>query len=128
MPDSKGRVLVVDDEELVEEMLERILERLGYDHVSYNDPHKALAFFGVNYGQIDLVIVDQQLGYTTGAELSKEFLRMKPNIPIILISGHTKIWPEDQAGPLPVKRILTKPITKAELQEAVESVLGIIPN
>lgn len=100
------------------------MERLGYDHASYSDPHKALAFFGVNYAQIDLVIVGRQMDDITGVEFARTLLRMKPGAAIILISGHTEIWPEDQAGPVPVKRTLTKPIIKAELQDAVESILG----
>lgn len=39
------KIMVVDDERMIEEMMERTLAKSGYEHVSFEDPVKALTYF-----------------------------------------------------------------------------------
>jgi FixJ family two-component response regulator len=55
----------------------------------------------------------------TGVQLSKELLRIRPDIPIILCTGHSDKVSSETAKEMGIKQFLTKPVTKQELAEAV---------
>jgi DNA-binding NtrC family response regulator len=120
---SKGRVMVVDDEPLVEEMMQEILHDYGYETASYNDPVEALSYFEDNPDEVDLVLADLTMPKMTGLDLAGEVLRARPDKPVILITGHGGL-PEGYAGiRARIRTVLTKPVQKAKLKDAVEGVL-----
>jgi len=67
----------------------RILERLGYSVTTTLDSCDALDIFTENPDAFDLVITDMTMPHMTGAELSSELLKTKPDIPIILCTGYS---------------------------------------
>ncbi len=58
-----------------------------------------------------------------GSELSSELLKIRPDIPIILCTGHSENMSREKAKDLGIKEFLTKPLNKQELAEAVRRVL-----
>ncbi|MGD9577620.1 MAG: PAS domain S-box protein [Syntrophorhabdus sp.] len=120
---NKERVLFVDDEESLVEWGKALLERLGYVVIATNDSTKALEAFSSDPSMFDLVITDQTMPGITGLQLAREFLRMRPEIPIILCTGHSSDVTFDKLEEPGVREFLMKPLTRKELAEAIHRVL-----
>ncbi len=116
----KPLVLVVDDEGMVKEYLDEVMERYGYKHVSFTDPREALVFFEMNTHKIDIVVADVRMPGITGYDLAKEFLKIDPRIPVILITAYFPSLKAVQETPN-IKRVLSKPLSTKLLVEAVET-------
>jgi DNA-binding NtrC family response regulator len=71
----------------------------------------------------DLVITDQTMPEVTGIKLAEEFLKIRPDIPIILNTGYSSIITEDEAKKLGVKAFVMKPIESKKLARLVRQVL-----
>jgi CheY-like chemotaxis protein len=118
--DGKGYlILIVDDDEAMSTYVGEILDGLDYEHVSFNDPGKALEFLAENAGKVDLVISDVVMPDMSGFEVAKEAARLKQNIPVILLSAFTDTLP--QAATIPnVRAVLEKHLLRTDLRQAVE--------
>lgn len=84
------RILFVDDEPKVGMVVEDQLERLGYVVDIYTSPHKALERFENTPEDYDLIITDIAMPKMTGDKLLQEARRIRPEIPIILITGYSE--------------------------------------
>ncbi len=82
----KSTVLVVDDEELYRNALERILARAGHNVVSARDATEALSI--VSTQPIDLVLADIQMPGINGIELVRQIHDSAPDLPCIVVTGH----------------------------------------
>lgn len=80
-------ILAVDDEKSGLYFRKLILEHAGYSVLSATNVEEAMQLFRSN--AIDLVITDHLLGRKTGAEMASEMKRLKPSVPIVLLSGTT---------------------------------------
>ena len=100
-----------------------VLDRLGYRVTALTDSTEALKTFALDPTRFDLVITDQTMSGMTGVQLSKEILRIRPDIPIILCTGHSETVSSDTAKEAGIKEYLMKPLVKQELATAVRSVL-----
>ncbi|MHC1729101.1 MAG: PAS domain S-box protein [Syntrophobacteraceae bacterium] len=124
LPPGSGRILVVDDEKYIAEMLNEMLEQLGYEvAVKYNSAD-ALRVFQVHHERFDLVITDQTMPHMTGTDLAKEMLRIRPDIPIILFTGFSEMIDELRARKLGIKGFLMKPVALHQLAEEIKKHLN----
>ena len=74
------RVLFVDDEESILDVVPGMLQYLGYEVTRRNSPIDALGLFQVRSDDFDLVITDQTMPHMTGENLAKELLKIRPEI------------------------------------------------
>jgi PAS domain S-box-containing protein len=81
------RILVVDDEDLVRDVLARMLEELGYTALVAADGPEALAMLEQDTA-IDAVILDMTMPGMGGADAFRRMRRMRPELRIILCSGY----------------------------------------
>jgi CheY-like chemotaxis protein len=112
------RILVVDDETYIRELLVKALDRLGYRNVdsAYDGAEAWKALQKVNY---DLVITDHKMPRVTGLELIARMRSEGMLQPVILISG---LMPTEELNANPglrVDAILAKPFTLATLSVAM---------
>ncbi len=119
-----ARVLLVDDEPLILESAGNGLELLGYRVTALPDGPKALHAFRGRPRDFDLVILDQTMPRMTGAQLATELRAIRPDIPIILMTGYSQAVDEEKARALGIRRMLMKPMSISDLSGAVASVLG----
>jgi DNA-binding NtrC family response regulator len=82
------RILCVDDEASGLKLRQLILERKGYLVSTAATVSEALALFKST--GIALVVTDHLLDRETGAAMAKEMKRLKPTVPIIVLSGTTE--------------------------------------
>jgi DNA-binding NtrC family response regulator len=81
-----SRVLIVDDDDEVCELISRTLTRAGYQTVTAQSGEAALTVFEA--GDIQCLVVDKVLPGMHGAELMAEARRRVPGLPVVLVSGH----------------------------------------
>ena len=72
----------------------------------------------------DLVITDQMMPKLAGLDLAKELLRIRPDFPIILMSGYTEQDAVSQFGNTDLTGFIQKPIQQEQLQAIVQRALG----
>lgn len=116
-------ILVVDDDELVSEYLSALLEAEGYTAKIMNDSVMALKYFTENAAEFDLVITDQVMPGMMGVELTESILKIRPDIPVVLITGYSETISAENAASFGVKRFFLKPIHEKSLLLAIKELL-----
>ncbi len=120
-----GRILVIDDEETVLEVVQQILERHGYDVLLTDDGDEGIRL--CREEEVDLVITDVIMPNKEGLEIILELRRNFPNVKVIAMSGGGHIGPNeylDLAAKMGAQRTLNKPFVMNDLLIAVREVLG----
>ncbi len=118
------RILLVDDEELIIDIHQLFLDNLGYHVTSTTSSLKALEIFKENPTAFDLVLTDMTMPDINGIELAREILKIRPDIPIILCTGHSESTNEKRAKALGIRKFLMKPVAITTLSEALRGALG----
>jgi CheY-like chemotaxis protein len=124
LPLGTERILFVDDEPFIIEITKQILERLGYKVDTRTEPLEALEVFKKDPDAYDLVITDMTMPKLTGDRLALEFLRIRPEIPILLCTGFSERMTEAAAMEMGIKGFIMKPITVGEIARKVRKALG----
>ena len=117
------RVLVVDDEPQLVRIQEERLRRRGYQVTALTDSREALSIFREQPDRFDLLLTDQTMPVLTGADLAQAVLELNPSLPIILCTGYSDTIPEEKALALGIKKYFTKPVSEAELFDAIRRLL-----
>jgi CheY-like chemotaxis protein len=78
-------ILIIDDNELALKVRKMVLEVAGYSVLTASDVELAMRLF--ISAAVDMVISDHLLQGKTGTELAAEMRRLKPTIPIVIVSG-----------------------------------------
>jgi len=125
IPGGTERILFVDDEEMLAEWGETTLKRLGYQVTAMTDSTEALKAFSSNPSLFDLVVTDQAMPRMAGVQFVTEILKIRPDIPIILCTGHSDTISPEKAKELGVREFLMKPLVRQELAEAVRRALHV---
>ena len=125
LPLLKGNehILFIDDEEMMVEMGQAVLERLGYQVTVNTSPVKALEAFRAQPDKFDLVITDQTMPDKTGVQLAKELLKIRPDIPIILCTGFSTKISEEDIKAIGIREFVMKPLEIQEMAEIVRRAL-----
>jgi PAS domain S-box-containing protein len=111
------RILVVEDEEGVRRVTERILCAHGYEVTAASGPEAALSL--VETADVDLVLTDVVMPGMSGAMLVERLREEEPRLPAIFMSGYT-----DRPGALPPDAaFLSKPFSRQELLDRVADAL-----
>jgi CheY-like chemotaxis protein len=117
------RILVIDDEVTILNMMKDMLESLGYRVVTQVNSEEALKLFQAKPDDIDLVITDMTMPHMTGLKLVKQLFVIRPKMPTILCTGFTETASEEKARGLGISQFLTKPILRSDLATAIRQVL-----
>ncbi|PKK82339.1 MAG: response regulator [candidate division Zixibacteria bacterium HGW-Zixibacteria-1] len=127
-PDSKGNILIVDDEDVVIDVAELVLRRAGYHVVTARGGPEAVGLMQAHTracDKFDAVILDLLLsGEPAGQELIETFLGIDPDSRIIISSGNPfdhMILHYSEYG---ISGILNKPYRAGDLIAAIEKVIA----
>lgn len=123
IPRGAERVLLVDDEAPLIQVGEQILAQLGYEVTTCGKSTEALAMFSQNPHDYDLVVSDHAMPDMTGVEMAKEMKQIRPDLPIIIMSGFGDVPTQEKARKIGVNEFLSKPVFSKELGEAIRRVL-----
>jgi len=119
-----GNILVVDDEPALLDIYRTVLENTGYNVTTWNDSTKALSSFKEDPSFFDCVLTDYSMPNLSGRELSEQLLEIRPNLPIIIITGQSETFGPKDAKNMGLK-YLYKPIELALLvDQVVDSIVS----
>jgi two-component system, cell cycle sensor histidine kinase and response regulator CckA len=119
--ETRGLVLLVEDEPRVRSQARRLLQRSGYAVVEASDGAEAKRIFAERQGDIDVVVTDVVMPMVGGVEMVATLRAVQPGLPVVFVSGYTA---EEQDLPLGDRTaFLTKPYTIEALCDAIETVV-----
>jgi PAS domain S-box-containing protein len=117
-------IMFVDDEPASTRMITIMLEKLGFSIQTFNSPQEALDCFRRAPFRFDLVITDLTMPVINGVDLASELHAVRPQLPIILMTGYGKdlenIRSTHWHG---IRRFIKKPVKMVELSTTIDEVL-----
>ena len=116
-------ILLVDDEEALVRLGEEMIARLGYEPVGFTSSSSALEAFGADPGRFDAVLSDEAMPEMTGSELALAIHRIRPEIPIVLMTGYVTPALSARSRDAGVVEVLSKPLGSNEISRSLASVL-----
>jgi PAS domain S-box-containing protein len=125
LPQGRGqRILFVEDQRSLAAVNERRLEDLGYTPTAVTDARQALALVQDAGQQFDLLVTDYSMPHLTGVELARAASAARPGLPILLLTGYVEEMAEGTLRSAGISEVLRKPVTVAELADAVARHVG----
>ncbi|MHA1673787.1 MAG: PAS domain S-box protein [Promethearchaeota archaeon] len=123
----KGRILILDDEEMIRQVSAAMLAKLGYEVDSTVDGQEAIVKYKENFDSdtpFDLVIADLTIpGGMGGKEAAQEILKIDPQARIVVSSGYATDPIMANYKEYGFKGVATKPYSLATLQEVIQQIL-----
>ena len=117
------RILIVDDEAHILQVLSLKLRHCGYEVITANDGEEALHVAMTT--QLDLVITDVQMPYMNGLELAISLLGNKTtaHIPVVVLTARGHTLEKSDTKISNVKKVLSKPFSPRGIAELVATLL-----
>ncbi len=123
LPRGDERILIIDDDENIVEVLEQMLHDLGYHVTSKTSSVEALEAFRAHPDSFDLVITDMTMPKMTGDRLAKEIVDIRSDIPIILCSGYIELMTKEKAREIGIRDVVSKPLAIQDLFRIIRRAL-----
>ncbi|MGE5341285.1 MAG: response regulator [Candidatus Omnitrophota bacterium] len=122
----KQRILIIDDEVQIRELLGQMLSREGYEVENASNGKEGMKI--CREKDIDLIITDIIMPEKDGIEMILELSREFSDLKIIAISGGGRLGPDgylDMAKKLGAQRTFFKPFNRREILEAIQELLDV---
>jgi CheY-like chemotaxis protein len=124
LPRGHGQtVMIVDDEKALVALTEEMLAQLGYEPVGFNSSRAALDAFREAPQRFDTVLTDETMPELLGIDLAREIRLLRPDIPIVLMSGYSSAPLDEGARAVGIREVLRKPLRSKEIAECFDRVL-----
>src|SRR5690242_8158629 len=117
-----ARILVVDDQEMMRDSLAGTLVREGHEVVATGDPTQAVEKLAAGT-RFDLLITDLKMPKMTGIELLAESKRLRPEMPVVLMTAFATVSTAVEAMKIGAFDYLSKPFDGDELKHLVDRTL-----
>ena len=115
-----ARILVIDDDPTIREIIVRLLSSVGYDVLDAFDGEDGIHQFEQN--DVDLVITDWAMPRKGGGDVIREVRRQEPDAKIILVTANASAA-EAVAAEQNVQKVFTKPFKLQPFLDGIEHVL-----
>ena len=119
-----GRILLVDDEELIRGVAVEALRLMGYDVEQCSDGADAVEVFREQHQQIDLVVLDMIMPKLGGLDTFRELKRINPQVKVLLASGFAQDNLIQKALQEGVQGFVQKPFQIVPLSHAVAAAIN----
>jgi CheY-like chemotaxis protein len=116
-------VMVVDDEQALVMLGEEMLAELGYEPVGFQGSVAALEAFRADPQRFDAVLTDETMPDMSGTDLAREMRKLRPDIPIILMSGYSGPLLAERAATAGINDLLKKPLQSRDIAASLAKVL-----
>ena len=127
LPRGQEKVLLVEDEPLVREIVREQLRRQGYDVTTARDGEEALQLVDGRDPFFDLLLSDVVMPGMSGPELAQRLLERCPGLRVLFISGYADTFTLAHGLRVAEQEVLQKPFTSRLLAERVRAVLDRPP-
>jgi DNA-binding NtrC family response regulator len=111
--------MIVDDERPLVDLTEEMLAQLGYEPIGFESSAAALRAFQAQPHRFDIILTDEAMPDLTGTDLAREIRHLRPEVPILLMSGYGGSQLDIRASRSGVTEVLRKPLQKRELSAAL---------
>ncbi|MBI5168477.1 MAG: PAS domain S-box protein [Candidatus Eisenbacteria bacterium] len=119
-PQRPLRILLVEDEDVLGRMERRQLESLGHTVTLHHSSPDALEFFRAHPDEFDLLVTDNTMPRMTGLALSREIVAIRPDLPVLMVSGYADHAEPEVLEQHGVDAVLGKPHSARELDTAIQ--------
>jgi len=123
-PQGTGKVLFVDDEEVLARWGGQVLTHLGYTVITKTNPHEAVELFEEEPDAFDVVVTDQTMPLMSGETFARILLNIREDIPIVLCTGFSHTMSAEKAKQLGLQGFLMKPVNGAVLAKTLRDILS----
>jgi CheY-like chemotaxis protein len=117
------RILIIEDEEALVQVTEKLLSGLGYAVRTSTDSTQALELFQADPYAFDLVLSDMAMPGLAGDILAQRMLALRPDIPIIVMTGYSDRLSRERARQIGIKNLIYKPLSPPDLSKAIRRAL-----
>ncbi len=117
------RILIVDDEKEVAEILGKLMEVDGHNVTVTFDGRKALEISRKD--RFDMVFADISMPGMDGIDLTKKLLELNGNVRVVIITGHLGSVEVELALKAGAKKFMRKPFTKKDIDHTIQDMLKI---
>jgi CheY-like chemotaxis protein len=119
------RILVVDDEQSIRDILSKMLSVIGFEVVVAGTGDEGLDLF--QDGPFDLVITDLEMPGMDGWTLTSRIKGDSPDTPVLIITGSSKVHVVREMKEPSANSVMIKPFRLAELKRTVQRLLSEAP-
>ena len=116
------RVLVVDDNEAIRELVETVLLDAGYEIAAASSGFEA-SEVAARLGRVDLLLTDERMPGMLGHELAQRLRRLEPALKVLYFTGFSDLLFDEKHGLWEGEAYLDKPCSPKGLVEAVSLLL-----
>jgi CheY-like chemotaxis protein len=125
LPLGRGEtILLVDDERPLVLLGEEMLAAIGYEPIGFDRSFAALGAFRADPDRFDLVLTDEVMPEMTGTELASALHAIRPELPILLMTGHRGLVEPGAVRAAGIREVLKKPLLSADLAKGLARQLG----
>ncbi len=124
LPQGKGLILVVDDEEIMRRAAENIMIKCGYEVITASDGMQALEIFGKRHTEIKGVLLDLVMPQKSGDQVYLDMKKINSRVKVIMTSGFKQDERVTFALEHGLNAFIQKPYTLEKLAEVFDEVLG----
>ena len=119
-----GTILLVDDEEMVLEVGEKLLKAMGYHVLTAQEGREAIEVYKKHRGTVDLVLLDIIMPNMKGGEVFDCLKEINPDIKVLLSSGYSIDGEASKILERGGKGFIQKPFDMERLSETIRAILG----
>ncbi|MGI5865106.1 MAG: 7TM diverse intracellular signaling domain-containing protein [Myxococcales bacterium] len=119
-----GRVLIIDDEELVLRTTRGLLTARGYQVEAFLDPQEALKHFSRHWQQIDVVLLDLMMPSMTGLDCLRKLREIAPNTRVVATTGYGPDLAVQEMLEAGAVGCVHKPYSAADLAKAIGAAMN----
>lgn len=119
-----GKVLVIDDEEVVRNVTRRMLTRLGYEPLDAPDGIAGIEIYNKHHKDIVCVLLDMTMPRLSGEQTFERLKEINPDVHVLLMSGYSEQEASGRFMGKGVSGFMQKPYTPQDLHEKLKSILA----
>ena len=123
----KGKILVVDDEDVFREMMKDVLAYLGYDVLASENGQEGIQVYKEHQEEIDLVILDMNMPVMDGKEMFRILKKINPNVRALLATGFALDGEVQELMTEGVMGFIQKPFMIEDISKAIDALMKIEP-
>ena len=117
------RLLYLDDEEMLVELVRATFEPLGYRITGYTKAAEALAAVGADPAGFDVVVTDYNMPGMSGLDVARALTHIRADLPVVLVSGYLSQTVHERALTADIKEIVYKPAMLQQLGDVLARLL-----
>ncbi len=120
----RGTALVIDDEPPVRHVVQRLLERLGFDVITAEDGRRGLDTFVLHHKKVSLVMLDLTMPELSGREVLEGIRELSPTMPVLLMSGYSEEETIHDISGRGAIAFLQKPFSPSDVSAKIRDILS----